>query len=62
MVRTNYTFIGWNTQEDDSGTNYKAGATFYIEADTMLYAVWGGGGGTESFPILSAKPSYFEQL
>jgi len=62
MVRADYTFIGWNTQADYSGTSFKAGATFDIEADTALYAVWLGGRGTESFPILPARPSYFEQL
>ena len=62
MVRDNYTFIGWNTQSNDGGESYTPGATFDIEADITLYAEWSGGGGVESFPILSAKPSYFEQL
>ena len=38
--RTGYTFIGWNTQADDSGINYSPGASFTITKDTTLYAKW----------------------
>ena len=37
--RTGYTFTGWNTQADGTGTAYKTGDT--MKADTMtLYAQW----------------------
>ncbi len=37
--RTGYTFTGWNTKADGTGTAYKTGDT--IKADTMtLYAQW----------------------
>ena len=37
--RTGYTFAGWNTKADGTGTAYKGGDT--IKADTMtLYAQW----------------------
>lgn len=35
-----YTFIGWNTKADGTGTMYLPGSTFKITADTILYAQW----------------------
>ncbi len=58
--RTSYTFSGWNTAADGSGTSYKANATFTITEDTTLYAQWtrtstgsggGGGGGTSTYTV-----------
>jgi hypothetical protein len=40
FVREGYTFSGWNTVPDGSGTAYVSGATFPFEADTILYAQW----------------------
>jgi len=40
LVRTGYTFGGWNTKADGSGTTYAAGATFTINGNTTLYAKW----------------------
>ncbi|RYZ92844.1 MAG: hypothetical protein EOP06_02980 [Proteobacteria bacterium] len=40
LVKTGYTFVGWNTQSNGSGTDYAAGATFQITAVTNLYAKW----------------------
>jgi uncharacterized repeat protein (TIGR02543 family) len=40
LVKTGYTFAGWNTAADGSGTNYVGGNTFTINADTTLYARW----------------------
>ena len=37
----NYTFTGWNTQADGSGTAYSAGDRFTLtDEDTVLYAQW----------------------
>ena len=37
----NYTFTGWNTQADGSGTAYQPGASFTLTAEnTVLYAQW----------------------
>ena len=38
--RTGYTFKGWNTNADGSGTAYVNGATVNISKDTVLYAQW----------------------
>ncbi|MHA7965828.1 InlB B-repeat-containing protein [Paenibacillus sp. CAU 1782] len=41
LVKTGFTFIGWNTEADGSGTSYAANDTFNINAaDVILYAVW----------------------
>jgi uncharacterized repeat protein (TIGR02543 family) len=40
MIRGGYTFVKWNTAADGTGTNYDAGDTFIITANTTLYAQW----------------------
>ena len=41
LVRSGYTFSGWNTAADGSGTLYTKGQIFTIKsANTVLYAVW----------------------
>jgi uncharacterized repeat protein (TIGR02543 family) len=40
LVNTGYTFAGWNTSADGTGTNYSPPASFTITGDTILYAQW----------------------
>ncbi|WP_146200620.1 InlB B-repeat-containing protein, partial [Paenibacillus agaridevorans] len=41
LVRNGYTFAGWNTLANGTGTNYAAGATLTIgAANVTLYAKW----------------------
>ena len=40
LTKTGYTFGGWNTKDDGTGTTYAADATFSISAATTLYAKW----------------------
>ena len=40
LVKRGYTFSGWNTVSDGSGTNYVANTTFQIYANTTLYVQW----------------------
>jgi uncharacterized repeat protein (TIGR02543 family) len=41
LVRTGYTFAGWNTAANGSGTSYEPGATEVTFAqDTVLFAKW----------------------
>jgi uncharacterized repeat protein (TIGR02543 family) len=41
MVRTGFTFAGWNTAVNGGGTTYAAGATFTMgSSNVTLYAVW----------------------
>ena len=39
-TRTGYTFTGWNTDSNGTGTNYAAGSTYSTDADLNLYAKW----------------------
>jgi uncharacterized repeat protein (TIGR02543 family) len=40
LVRTGYTFAGWNTAADGSGTDYAVGASYTSDAAVTLYAKW----------------------
>jgi uncharacterized repeat protein (TIGR02543 family) len=40
LARDGFTFSGWNTAEDGSGTSYAEGATYSDDADLTLYAEW----------------------
>ena len=40
LTRTDYSFLGWNTVNDGSGTDYVADNTFTIAGDVTLYANW----------------------
>ena len=40
LAKVGYSFSGWNTAADGSGTNYSAGANYTGNADLTLYAKW----------------------
>ena len=40
LTRVGYTFDGWNTAANGSGTSYAPATTFSINSDTVLYAQW----------------------
>lgn len=40
LVKTGYTFMGWNTAADGSGTTYAEGASYTAEGDVTLHARW----------------------
>jgi uncharacterized repeat protein (TIGR02543 family) len=40
FTRTGYSFSGWNTAANGSGTNYANGASYPFTADVTLYAKW----------------------
>lgn len=40
FTRSGYTFLGWNTAANGSGTSYGNGATYPFNADVTLYAQW----------------------
>jgi hypothetical protein len=64
VLRANYTFSGWNTAPNGSGTRYAAGSTFTFASDTTLYAQWtayptlsydaNGGSGTAPASVIQA--------
>lgn len=39
-VRKGYSFVGWNTAKNGSGTSYAADATVELSAPVTLYAQW----------------------
>ncbi|HNB37152.1 MAG TPA: S-layer homology domain-containing protein, partial [Anaerolineales bacterium] len=51
FTRTGFTFTGWNTAPDGSGTAYTDGATYNFTADLTLYAQW-----SISSPIFADVP------
>ena len=40
LVKTGYTFAGWNTKADGTGTMYQPGSSATFTAATALYAIW----------------------
>jgi len=68
LVKDGYTFTGWNTLANGTGTRYTPGATFVISADTTLYAQWtpvstftvtyNGNGNTGGSAPVDAKSPY----
>ena len=40
LVRTGYTFGGWNTQADGLGITHAIGSSYDLQADVTLYAIW----------------------
>ena len=40
FTRTGYTFAGWNTLANGTGTNFANGASYSFSADITLYAKW----------------------
>ena len=41
FVRTNFTFTGWNTAANGTGTSYTAGANYVLTGNATLFARWG---------------------
>ena len=40
LEKTDYNFIGWNTDKDATTAQYVAGNTFTVAGNTTLYAIW----------------------
>ena len=40
FIKTDYTFVEWNTRSDGSGVSYSEGATYNINVNLDLYAIW----------------------
>ncbi len=54
LLKADYTFAGWNTVSDGSGTSYQQGDTFSISGNTTLFAQW-----TQNAPqvVITISPS-----
>lgn len=49
LARTGYSFAGWNTMANGSGTDRAAGSTFTISANSTLFAKWSANSNTVTF-------------
>ncbi len=54
LEKAGYTFAGWNTASDGTGTSYAAAATFAIAGNTTLYAIWTTGASISGAATASA--------
>ena len=57
LTRTGFSFAGWNTTADGSGTAYAGGATYSTDAAVTLYAWWSSTGGGSSSTAASSGGS-----
>lgn len=58
LVRTGYTFGGWNTQSNGSGTNYLSGSIFTLSSSNVtLYAKWSANTYTVAYNFNSGSGS-----
>jgi len=53
FTRTGYTFSGWNTTANGSGTAYAGGASYGFGANATLYAQWA----SASAPVVTLSPT-----
>ena len=51
LEKTGYTFNGWNSAADGSGTSYSVGTNATVTADVTLYAQWIEEGGKTEYTI-----------
>jgi len=58
LAKEHYTFGGWNTAANGSGTNYAADDTFSISANTTLYAKWIANTYTITLPATDTYGTY----
>lgn len=62
--RDDFSFVGWNTEPDGSGTDYADGATYAFDSNLTLYAQWqatnsggnSGGSSDDEDPDVSGLP------
>jgi uncharacterized repeat protein (TIGR02543 family) len=59
FTRAGYTFTGWNTRADGSGTAYAASASLTVTGNVTLYAQWGS---NETPPVDTPVPSAPDSL
>ena len=60
-TRTGYTFTGWNTASDGSGTSYKANDQILMNETLTLYAQWSRNAGTVRYNLTMDGATWIEQ-
>ena len=58
LAKEHYSFNGWNTKADGTGTGYVEGDEFEISQSTTLFAVWNGNTHTVTLPADDTYGSY----
>ena len=58
LAKEHFSFDGWNTKADGTGTGYVAGNTFTISANTTLYAQWAGNTHNVTLPAEDTYGTY----
>ncbi len=58
LAKEHYSFNGWNTKADGTGTGYVAGNTFTISANTTLFAQWAANTHSVTLPAEDSYGSY----
>ena len=52
LVKTGFTFLGWNTKDDGTGTDYATGSTYTMgSANVILYAKWTAAAAPRVLPV-----------
>ena len=57
LSRSGYTFSGWNTQADGSGTEYSPGSVLQVSGAETLYATWSRGSYVVTYETSSGQGS-----
>jgi uncharacterized repeat protein (TIGR02543 family) len=58
LSKTGYSFAGWNTSANGSGTPYNEGNTFSITTNTVLYAQWNANTNNVTLPSADQYGTY----
>jgi uncharacterized repeat protein (TIGR02543 family) len=56
FTRTGYTFDGWNTNANGTGTSYTNGQNVSLNSDTTLYAQWRATAELDPTPVVTPTP------
>lgn len=62
FTRSGYTFAGWNTSANGSGTSYSNGASYPFSTSTTLYAQWTASSSTVTFNANGGTGSMSNQV
>ena len=62
FTRSGYTFTGWNTNADGSGTSYTDGQEITLTQDITLYAQWESAGGSGGGSSISGSENGYDYV
>ena len=62
LVKSGYTFAGWNTTTGGSGTDYAVGASYTADANMALYAKWTQTSGTPGPDVTDTDGNVYQTV